>query len=92
MKIEIRQTCSQTGPSIGDCVGTVFLLALAQPRLYFSAGLATNDYDKISSTSNHSELTVATIDVLSTGGVKPGGCVIEMVVVPTASGSKAVSR
>jgi hypothetical protein len=48
--------------------------------------------DDVSPTANHSGLTVATTDVLPAGGVKPAGCVIEMVVVPAAIGSNAVLR
>ncbi len=39
----------------------------------------------------HTGSTVATTDVLPAGGRKPGGCEIEIVDVPTASGSNQVS-
>ena len=65
---------------------------LTQPNPCVSAGLATKHTNDDNPLADYSGMTVATTEVLPAGGVKPAGCVIEMVVVPTASGSKAVLR
>jgi hypothetical protein len=49
-------------------------------------------YDEINPIATYSGLTVAMTEVLPAGGVKPAGCVIDMVVAPTAIGSNAVLR